>query len=44
MKKFMVMILMIGLLFAFSASQAWAGNHVAFASGTGSQAAPPGGG
>ena len=43
MKKFMVMILMIGLLFSFSASQAWAGNHVAFASGTGSQAAPPGG-
>lgn len=43
MKKFMVMILIGGLLFAFSASQTWAGNHVAFASGTGSQAMPPGG-
>ncbi|HIO69429.1 MAG TPA: CHRD domain-containing protein [Nitrospirales bacterium] len=36
MKKFKVMILTIGLVFAFSASQAWA-DHVAFASATGSQ-------
>ena len=37
MKRFTAMIPVIGLLFALSASHAWA-DHVAFASGTGSQA------